>query len=175
MTPAPELSLGERVLRDDGYRFVVPLDVPDSAFDGQGHLNNAAVAQIFNDLRVNYMVTANPEFGRSLAERGYVVAVREMHMLFESQGMPGERLVGSVRIEGRRGRAQVTEQRVVEESTGRPIARAWLLHLMLCDGRVVDWPESYWDTVAEIEAVAMPARPRIEPVPFGPPASGRQA
>ncbi len=106
-------SSGEQVLREDGYRFVAHLDPPTSAFDGQGHLNNAAVAQIFNDLRVTYMTSANPEFGRRLAEQGYVVAVREMHLLFESQGMPGERFVGGVRIEGRRGRAQITEQRIV--------------------------------------------------------------
>jgi acyl-CoA thioesterase FadM len=157
------------MLREDGYRFVVPLDLPDTAFDGQGHLNNAAVAQIFNDLRVTYMTTANPEFGRGLAKRGFVVAVREMHVLFESQGMPGERLVGAARIEGRRGRAQITEQRLVEEASGRSVARAWLLHLLLRHGEVVDWPEDYWETVATVEGRSMDARPRIEPTPFGPP------
>jgi acyl-CoA thioesterase FadM len=166
---AENVTPGERVLRDDGYRFVVPVDTPDSAFDGQGHLNNAAVAQIFNDLRVAYMITAQPELGRSLAERGYVIAVREMHVLFESQAMPGERLIGGVRVEGRRGWAQVTEQRIVEESIGRSVASAWLVHLILRDGRVVDWPDGYWETVADIEARAMPAQPRITPVPFGPP------
>ena len=164
-----DASPGERVLRDDGYHFVVPLDLPETAFDGQGHLNNAAVAQIFNDLRITYMTAANPEFGRGLAKRGFVVAVREMHVLFESQGMPGERLVGAARIEGRRGRAQITEQRLVEESSGRPVARAWLLHLLLQNGKVVDWPEDYWETVAKVEGRSMEARPRIEPTPFGPP------
>ena len=173
MTPIQEASPGERVLRDDGYRFVLPLDLPEAAFDGQGHLNNAAVAQIFNDLRVTYMTVANPEFGRGLAKQGFVVAVREMHVLFESQGMPGERLVGAARIEGRRGRAQITEQRLVEESSGRPVARAWLLHLLLQDGEVVDWPEDYWETVAKVEGRSMHARPRIDPTPFGPPELAR--
>ncbi len=164
-------SSGEQVLREDGYRFVAHLDPPASAFDGQGHLNNAAVAQIFNDLRVTYMTLANPEFGRRLAEQGYVVAVREMHLLFESQGMPGERFVGGVRIEGRRGRAQITEQRIVEEQRGRAVARAWLLHLLVQDGRVIDWPETYWERVAAVEGRAMPARMRIDSGPFGPPAA----
>jgi acyl-CoA thioesterase FadM len=160
---------GERTLRGDGYQFVVGVDPPASAFDGQGHLNNAAVAQIFNDLRVAYMITAHPELGRDLAEHGYVVAVREMHVLFESQGMPGEHLVGATRIEGRRGRAQITEQRVVEEATGRAVARAWLVHLILRDGQVADWPDGYWERVAELEGRAMPAQPRMTTADFGPP------
>jgi acyl-CoA thioesterase FadM len=162
-------SPGEQVLYDDGYRFVVPVEAPADGFDGQGHLNNAAVAQIFNDLRVAYMLRAQPELGRRLGERGYVVAVREMHVLYETQTMPGERLVGAVRIEGRRGRAQVAEQRIVEQSTGRPLARAWLIHLILRDGQVADWPDDYWETVAKIEDRPMPDRPRIAPQPFGPP------
>jgi len=164
-----DVTPGERALLDDGYRFCLAVDPPGSAFDGQGHLNNAAVGQIFNDVRVAYMMTAHPELGRSLGERHYVVAVREMHMLFESEAMPGERLVGGSRIEGRRGRAQITEQRIVEESTGRPVARAWLVHLILRDGRVVDWPDGYWERVAEIEGRPMPTLPRITAVPFGPP------
>lgn len=163
------VSLGERALRDDGYRFVISVDLPDSAFDGQGHLNNAAVAQIFNDLRVAYMITAHPELGARLGERGYVVAVREMHMLFESQGMPGERFVGGSRIEGRRGRAQITEQRIVEESGGRPVARAWLVHVLLHDGQVADWPDDYWEMLSQLEGRAMPELPRMTPTPFGPP------
>jgi acyl-CoA thioesterase FadM len=167
-----DVTPGERALRDDGYRFVVPVDPSASAFDGQGHLNNAGVGQIFNDLRVAYMITAHPELGRSLGERGCVVAVRETHILFESQGMPDERLVGGTRIEGRRGRAQIAEQRIVEDATGRPIARAWLVHLVLRDGRVVDWPDGYWERVAELEGRAMPSRPRITAAPFGPPPPG---
>jgi acyl-CoA thioesterase FadM len=158
---------GERALRDDGYRFVIPVDSAASAFDGQGHLNNAGVDQIFNDLRVAYMINAHPELGRSLGERGYVVAVRETHILFESQGMPDDRFVGGTRIEGRRGRAQIAEQRIVEDATGRPIARAWLVHLLLRDGRVVDWPDGYWERVAELEGRAMPSRPRITAAPSG--------
>ena len=163
------LTPGEQALHDDGYRFVVPVDTPDGSFDGQGHLNNAAVARIFNDLRVAYMLRAQPELGRRLGERGYVVAVREMHVLYESQTMPGERLVGAARIEGRRGRAQVAEQRIVEESSGRAVARAWLVHLILRDGQVADWPDDYWEKVAQIEGRPMPARERITPQPFGPP------
>src|SRR5260370_25038805 len=132
------VTSGERILRGDGYRFVVAVETPASAFDGQGHLNNAAVAQIFNDLRVAYMITSHPELGRSVAERGYVVAVREMHILYESQGMPSERFAGATRIQGRRGRAQIAEQRIVEQTTGRAIARAWLVHLILRQGQVAD-------------------------------------
>ena len=163
------VSAGERALRDDGYRFVVPIELPDDAYDGQGHLNNAAVAQIFNDLRIAYMIEAHPELGAQLGAQGYVVAVREMHTLFESQGLPGERFVGASRIEGRRGRAQITEQRIVEASTGRPVARAWLVHLLLRDGQVVDWPQEYWATLVAIEGRPMPELPRIPQAPFGPP------
>jgi acyl-CoA thioesterase FadM len=163
------VSPGERALREDGYRFVLPVELPESAFDGQGHLNNAAVGQIFNDVRVGYMITAHPELGRSLGERGYVVAVREIHQQFESQAMPGEALVGGVRIEGRRGRAQIVEQRIVEETTGRAVARAWLVQLLLRDDRVVDWPDGYWDTAADLEGRPMPAHPRTTDTPFGPP------
>lgn len=164
------MTAGEQVLRDDGFRFVAPIEAPESAFDHQGHLNNAAVAQFFNDLRIAYMVNAHPALGRGLGELGYVVAVREMHVLFESQGLPEEQFVGASRIEGRRGRAQITVQRIVEGLTGRSVARAWLLHLLLRDGRVVDWPDGYWERVAEIEGRAMPELPRIAVAPFGPPA-----
>ena len=39
-------------LRDEGYRFVVPVDPAPGDFDAQGHLNNAAIVRLFNDLRI---------------------------------------------------------------------------------------------------------------------------
>ena len=166
------MSPGARTLREDGYRFVVAVELPDAAFDGQGHLNNAAVGQIFNDVRADYMLRAHPELGRRLGERGYVVAVREVHQRFESQGIPGERFIAGARIEGRRGRAQIVVQRIVEDTTGRAVARAWLVQLLLHDGRVVDWPDGYWESVAKIEGRDMAAQARIIDVPFGPPPPG---
>ena len=45
----------------------------------------------------------------------------------------------------------VLEQRLVEATTGRAIARAWVVQLLVQDGTVVDWPERYFARVAEIE------------------------
>ena len=104
-------SVGARALRDDNYRHITAIDPPSTAFDGQGHLNNSAISCIFNDMRDDYMITTHPELGADLGGAGFIVAVREAHVLFESQGLPGERLVGGIRIEGRRGRAQIVEQR----------------------------------------------------------------
>jgi acyl-CoA thioesterase FadM len=162
-------SIGARALRDDGYRYVAAIDPPSTAFDGQGHLNNSAISRIFNDLRVEYMITTHPELGADLGTAGFVVAVREAHVSFESQGLPGERFVGGIRIEGRRGRAQIVEQRLVEASTGRPIAREWSVQLLTRDGAVVDWPADYWTMVAELEGRPMPPYSRAGDRGFGPP------
>lgn len=157
------------MLRDDGYRHIRAIDTPASAFDGQGHLNNSAISRIFNDLRVDYMIMEHPELGADLGAAGYVVAVREAHVLFESQGLPGEQYVGGIRIEGRRGRAQIVEQCLVEATTGRSIAREWSLQLLTRDGAVVDWPADYWAMVAELEGRPMQPYARADDRGFGPP------
>lgn len=154
----------------DGYRFVAPVEPEASDYDGQGHLNNAATVRIFNDLRIAYVQEqiGAPWIDLIRAER-YVVAARELHVLYESEGLPGERFVGAMRYSYREGKAAIVEQRLVEAVEARPVARAWVVQLLVQDGRVVDWPSAYFDLVAVAEGRVIethPARPRDA---FGPP------
>jgi len=80
-----------------------------------------------------------------------VVAAREVQVLYESEGLPGEVFVGALRYLRREGKAAVLEQRLVEAATGRPVARAWVLQLLVQRGKVVDWPDAYFSRVAAIE------------------------
>ena len=107
-------------LARDGYRFVVPAPTVPEDFDRQQHLNNAAIVRVFNDLRIAYVVGAVgdwwPDF---IAEHGCVVAARELHVLYESEGQPGESFVGAMRYTRRDGKALILEERLVEADTGR--------------------------------------------------------
>ncbi len=82
-----------------------------------------------------------------------------------------ERYVGATRIAERRGRAGIVEQRLVEATSGRPLARAWIVQLLVgADGTVVDWPGWWWELVADVQGapartVTVTTRP-----PWGPPA-----
>ena len=69
---------------------------------------------------------------------------------------------------GREGKALLLEQRVVESRTGRAVARAWVVQLLVQAGSVVEWPAEYVSCVEEIEGRALPVRPRT-PRPWGPP------
>ena len=60
-----------------------------------------------------------------------VIAAREVHVLYESEGMPGEAFVGAMRYTRRDGKALILEQRLVEATTGRAIARAWVVQLLV--------------------------------------------
>ena len=88
-----------------------------------------------------------------------MVAAREVHVLYESEGLPGESFVGAMRYVRREGKAAVLEQRLVEAATGRPVARAWVVQLLVQEGTVVDWPDSYFARVAEIEGREIPVGP----------------
>jgi acyl-CoA thioesterase FadM len=168
VTPAG--AVGAHVLETDGYRVVDPVPTRDDDFDAQGHLNNAATVRLFNDLRIAYVHgRVGPWWPEAIRANGYVIAAREVHVLYESEGRPGEHFVGGMKYVGRDGKAAVLEQRIVETTTGRAIARAWVVQLLVQDGRVVDWPQRYFDRVAEIEGRAIPPRPRSEPRPWGPP------
>lgn len=90
-------------------------------------------------------------------------------MLYESEGMPGERFVGGMKYVGREGKAAVLEQRIVEMTTGRAIAWAWVVQLLVQHGAVVPWPDRYFERIAEIEGVEIAVRPRSRPRPWGPP------
>ena len=126
--------------------------------------------RVFNDLRIAYVHQAVGEWWPELlaAER-YVIAARELHVLYESEGQPGESFVGAMRYTRRDGKALLLEQRLVEIASGRAIARAWLVQLAVRDGVVVDWPDSYVARVAEIEGRDFPPRVRTAVAPWGPP------
>ena len=126
--------------------------------------------RVFNDLRIAYVVAAVGEWWPDfIAEHGCVVAARELHVLYESEGQPGESFVGAMRYTRRDGKALILEERLVEADTGRAIARAWLVQLIVRDGTVVDWPERYVAQVAEIEGRAFPTRTRGTAARWGPP------
>ena len=161
---------GERVLRDDGYRFVVPVVLIEGDFDAQGHLNNAATVRLFNDLRIAYVQgEVGFEWVELLRRDTIVVAAKEVHVLYESEGFPGESFVGAMRYVRREGKASILEERIVEATTGRPVARAWVVQLLVQDGAVIDWPDIYFARVAEIDGRETPREPRRH-TPWGPPA-----
>ena len=161
---------GYEELARDGFRFVVRAPTVPDDFDRQQHLNNAAIVRVFNDLRIAYVVGAVGEWWPDfIAEHGCVVAARELHVLYESEGQPGESFVGAMRYTRRDGKALILEERLVEADTGRAIARAWLVQLLVRDGTVVDWPEHYVARVAEIEGRAFPTRTRATAARWGPP------
>jgi acyl-CoA thioesterase FadM len=162
---------GEQVLRDDGYRFVVPIETVTDDFDAQGHLNNAATVRLFNDLRIAYVQgEIGFEWAATLRRDAIVVAAKEVHVLYESEGFPGEEFVGAMRYVRREGKASVLEERIVEAATGRPVARAWVLQLLVQNGTVIDWPDLYFARVAEIEGREIPVEPRRH-TPWGPPSN----
>jgi acyl-CoA thioesterase FadM len=163
-------AVGTAALAADGYRFVCPVEPRADDFDAQSHLNNAATVRLFNDMRIAYV---HGEVGawwpETIRTNGYVIAARELHVLYESEGLPAESFVGAMKYVARDGKAAVLEQRIVEATNGRPIARAWVVQLLLQEGAVVDWPEPYFDRVTEIEGRPLPAQPRSAGAPWGPP------
>ncbi len=160
---------GARVLAADGYRFVHDVVPRADDFDGQGHLNNASTVRLFNDMRIAYV---HGEIGswwpESIRVNGFVIAAREVHVLYESEGRPAEQFVGGMKYVGREGKSAVLEQRIVEAATGRPVARVWVVQLLVQRGTVVEWPGEYFDRVAEIEGRVLTVRPRSETELWGP-------
>lgn len=155
-----------------GYRYVVPITLTSEHIDGQGHLNNAAVARILNDLRVAY-VRAGPgprwgEFLGSPAPRRTVV-VRELHIAYDREATIDDLLVGCVRVSARRGKAKIVEQRIVDAARDQVVARAWLVQLFVEDGAVVEFPNFYWDAIATAEGRVIVPEPRVAPTAWGPP------
>jgi acyl-CoA thioesterase FadM len=153
---------GERMLRDEGFRFVTPI-VPQAAdYDAQGHLNNAAIGRIFNDVRIAYIHRHLGEPWRAfLLAEGIVVVAREVHLLYESEGLPSETYIGAMRYLRREGRGAIIEQRMIEAATGRAVARAWVVQLLVRAGRVADWPDFYFDVVAGAEGREIERRPSV--------------
>jgi len=162
-------SAGAETLRADGYHFVVDVEPEPSDFDAQGHLNNAATVRIFNDVRGAYVRDeVGPGFLAMLRSDRLVVAAKEVHVLYESEGLPGESFVGGQRYLRREGKAALLEQRLVDAATGRAVVRAWVLQLLVQDGAVIEWPALYFERVAAIEGFAIPVRPRPAGREWGP-------
>jgi acyl-CoA thioesterase FadM len=169
----PQPSAGVDALHVDGYRAVFDVDTIDADRDEyQDHLNNTAAVRMFNELRIAYVASfLAPDWPRYVRRGGLGVVVRELHAQYESEGWMHERYVGGTRYVQHRGKAAVVEQRLVEATTGRAIASAWVVQLLVqFEGGVVDWPASFWDMVATVEA-----RPVVEVdgaarAPWGPPA-----
>ncbi|MBV8952424.1 MAG: thioesterase family protein, partial [Actinobacteria bacterium] len=143
----------------------------DDDFDAQGHLNNVAAVRYFQDLRIAFVMDRlAPRWTDHLRDHGLVLVARELHVLYETEGMPGERFVGAVRIRLRQGKAGIMEERLVESRTGRAVARAWLVQLLVRDGRAVDYPDWYWDLLAETQGAPMQVLDASARAPWGPPA-----
>jgi len=158
------------VLASDGYRFMEPVPARPGDFDRQDHLNNAAIVRFFNDLRVTYVhERVGAWWPEMIRTRGYVIAARELHVQYESEGRPGEEFVGAMKYVRREGKAAILEERILERDSGRAIARAWVVQLLVHSGAVVDWPEEFFDAVAAIEGHAIEIRPRGPVIAFGPP------
>ena len=163
-------SAGARTLAADGYRFVETVESRADDFDRQGHANNAAIVRWFNDMRIAYVHgRVGDWWSGEIVAQGYVIAARELHVQYESEGLPRERFVGGMKYVRREGKNAVLEQRIVELETGRPVARAWVVQLLVQGGTVVDWPERYFEAVAAIEGRQIERRPRGPIHPFGPP------
>ena len=166
----PEPSPGVTALAEDGFVAVFDVETLDGDQDDyQDHLNNAAVTRMLNELRTAYIAARfAPDWPRYVRRQALTVAVRELHVLYESEGWMHERFVGATRVAQRRGRALVLEQRLVEASTARPLARSWILQLLVGADGVIDWPAWYLDLVAEVQGSPVPEVPATRP-PWGPP------
>jgi acyl-CoA thioesterase FadM len=155
-------STGEAALAEAGYRFVVAVEPKSSDFDAQGHLNNAAIVRIFNDIRIAYIHQRIGErWGNHLRAEGLVVVAREVHVLYESEGLPAEQYLGAMRYCHREGRGAIIEQRLVEATSARAVARCWVVQLLARGGRVAEWPDFYFELVAAVEGRELEQRPSV--------------
>jgi acyl-CoA thioesterase FadM len=162
------VSAGALALEADGFRFVIPIVPADDAFDQQGHLNNAAIVRIFNDMRVAYVQQRlDPHWREHIIAEKLVVVAAEAHVLYESEGLPSEEYVGAMRYVRREGRAAIIEQRLVEAGAARAVARGWFVQLLARDGRAADWPDFYFELVAAVEGRSIEQRPSNRR-PWGP-------
>src|SRR5262245_50781811 len=130
------VTAGASVLAADDYRFVCVVEPRADDFDAQSHLNNAATVRLFNDLRIAYV---HGEVGAwwpdAIRANGYVIAARELHVLYESEGLPGESFVGGMKYVARDGKGAVLEQRMLEAASGRPMAGPWYVRMLVRAGR----------------------------------------
>ena len=154
----------------EGYRFVIPVVLTDADIDSQDHVNNAAVARIFNDLRMAYVANGpgTPWYDHIAAEH-LTVAVRELHISYDREAMIDDELVGCVRVVARRGKAKIVEQRLVDAARDLVVARAWVVQLVVANGSVIEFPDFYWGAVAAVEGRVIPRESRGPSTAWGPP------
>ena len=150
---APEPSAGVDALRGEGFALVLDVDpIPSDADLHQDHLNNHAAVRMFNELRIAYVASElAPDWPRFIRRSNSTVVVRELHVEYESEGWMHERYVGATRWSARRGKSGLVEQRLVEAATGRPLARAWVVQLLVGTDGVEPFPDWYWERLAEVE------------------------
>jgi acyl-CoA thioesterase FadM len=168
--PAP--SPGVDALRADGFAALFDVEpMPEDADRYQDHLNNGAPVRMFNELRMAYVAAhLAPDWPRYVRRSNRTVVVRELHVQYETEGWMHERFVGAVAWRARRGKSGLVEQRLVEAATARPLARAWIVHLLVgSDGRVEEFPDWFWDAVGAVEGAPLPEWPAAR-TPWGPPA-----
>ena len=164
-------SPGTAALHEDGYPVAFDVESLDADRDEyQDHLNNTAAVRMFNELRIAYVAARYaPDWPRFVRRASLTIVVRELHVAYESEGWMHEQYVGATRGAQRRGKAVVLEQRLVEASTARPLARAWILQLLVGADGVADWPDWYFDLVADVQGAPVPNVPPTRPT-WGPPA-----
>ena len=168
-----EPSPGAELLRAEGFRAVFDVEPIDADRDRyQDHLNNSAAIRMFNELRVAYVAAyLTPDWVRYLRRSNGTVVVRETHALYESEGWMHERFVGAVRWVERRGKAGLVEQRLVEATTARALARAYVVQLHVSLEGVAAFPDFFWEMVAAVEGAPVPTTDGSARTPWGPPPS----
>jgi acyl-CoA thioesterase FadM len=167
----PSPSTGVDALRADGFAVLFDVDsVPEDADRYQDHLNNSAPVRMFNELRMAYVAARlAPDWPRFVRRSNRTVVVRELHVQFDTEGWMHERFVGATAWRARRGKSGLVEQRLVEATTGRSLARAWVVQLLVgTDGRVEAFPDWFWDAVAVVEGAPVPEW-AADRRPWGPP------
>lgn len=169
---APEPSAGVDALRAAGYRSIFDVEAIEADRDEyQDHLNNTAPVRMFNELRIAYVASRlTPDWPRYVRRGGYGVVMRELHVQYDSEGWMHEQYVGATRFVQHRGKAAVIEQQLVEATTGRSLAQAWMVQLLVeFGGSVVAWPDLFWEMVAEVEEREIPVVTDAARTPWGPP------
>jgi acyl-CoA thioesterase FadM len=158
---APSASAGFDALRAEGFRVVFDVDsIPSDADAYQDHLNNHAAVRMFNELRIAYVASElAPEWPKFIRRSKSTVVVRELHVEYQSEGRMHEHFVGATRWGARRGKSGLVEQRLVEATTGRPLARAWVVQLFVTPEGVAAFPEWLWERIGEVEGGPIPERP----------------
>ena len=165
----PDPSPGVDALLADGFRTVFDVEPVDADRDPyQDHLNNTAAVRMFNELRIAYVATRLaprwPSTCGARASRSWSASCTCC-----TRARVGCTSASSARrgSSAARGKAGILEQRLVEATTARPVARAWIVQLLVAVEGVVDWPEWYWEMVAGVEGAPVPIRRRVGPAAVG--------